>query len=291
MSVASKNLNDAVLIVGADGIIGRNLVAAFESAGKAVWQTTRHLDQVGGQRVFLDLSKDLTQWSLPPAPISTAILCAAVTSLESCRLDPKSSRRVNVLGTIALAKRLVEAGTFVVFLSTNLVFNGEAPFVKPTDPVNPQTEYGSQKAEVESQFLAWGEKIAIVRFSKVLSPDMPLFQGWIRDLKAGKVIYPYSDMVMAPVSLVFAVKVLLEVTERRVTGIFHVSAMQDVSYAAAAQHIARKLGVDMELVQPIPYRESGLAFAPLNSSLESSRLVELGLCAPDAGDAFEESTN
>jgi len=287
--VVSDNKNDSVLIVGADGTIGRSLAAAFEAAGKTVWQTTRHRDRVGGQRIFLDLSQDMAHWPLPPAPISTAILCAAVTSLERCRLDPESSRRVNVVGTIALAKRLVEAGIFVVFLSTNLVFAGETPLAQATDMVNPQTEYGRQKAEAESQLLAWGEQMAIVRFSKVLSPDMPLFQGWIRDLKVGKVIHPFSDMVMAPVSLAFAVKVLLEVTKRRVPGIFHVSAMQDVSYAAAAQHIARKLGADIELVQPTSCRESGLAFAPLNTSLDSNRLGELGLQAPHASDAFEKS--
>jgi dTDP-4-dehydrorhamnose reductase len=190
------------------------------------------------------------------------------------------------VGTIVLAKRLVEARVFVVFLSTNLVFDGETPFAKPTDPLNPQTEYGRQKAEAEAQFLTWGEQTAIVRFSKVLSPDMPLFLGWIRDLKAGKVIHPFSDMVMAPVSFAFAIKVLLQVTEKRLPGIFHVSANQDVSYALAAQHIARKMSVEMELVQPMSYRESGLTFAPPNTTLDSNRLVELGLRVPDAGDAF-----
>ena len=289
MPLVIGNKNDSVLIVGADGTIGRSVAAAFEAAGKTVWQTTRHRDRVRGQRIFLDLSQDVANWPLPPAPISTAIFCAAITSLERCRLDPVSSRQVNVVGTIALAERLIAAGAFVVFLSTNLVFDGVTPFVKPTDPVNPQIEYGGQKAEAESQLLAWGDQTAIVRFSKVLSPGMPLFQGWIRDLKAGKVIHPFSDMAMAPVSLAFAVKVLLEVTERLVPGIFHVSAMQDVSYAAAAQHIARKLGADIELVQPTSYRESGLAFVPQNTSLDSSRLVDLGLRVPHAMDAFEES--
>ena len=278
-----------MLIVGADGTIGRSATAAFEVSGKTVWQTTRHHDRVSENRIFLELSQDVANWPLPPVPISTAILCAAVTSLEGCRLDPVFSRQVNVVGTVALAKRLIEAGTFVVFISSNQVFDGEMPLMKTTDPVNPLTEYGTQKAEAESQMLAWGEKVAIVRFSKVLSPDMPLFQGWIRNLKAGKVIHPFSDMVMSPVSLAFAVKVLLGVTERRVPGIFQVSAMQDVNYAVAAQHIARNLGSDMELVQPISYRESGVGFAPPNTSLDSSRLVDLGLRVPHARDAFEES--
>jgi dTDP-4-dehydrorhamnose reductase len=284
-----NGLNDSVLIVGADGNIGRSLVLAFEAAGKTVWQTTRHHNQVGDQRILLDLSQDMARWQRPSAPISTAILCAAVTSLESCRLDPEYSRLVNVAGTIALSKRLVQAGVFVVFLSTNLVFDGEAPFANITDPVNPRTEYGRQKAEAESQLLALGDQTAIVRFSKVIGPGMPLFNNWIQDLKTGKVIHPFSDMVMAPVSLAFAVKVLREVTERRLPGIFHVSAIQDVSYEEAAQHIARELGVEMKLVQPVSYHESGINFAPLNTSLDSSRLVDLGLCVPQAWDAFHES--
>jgi len=281
-------LNDSVLIVGADGTVGRSLVAAFEAAGKTVWQTTRKQDQVGGQRILLDLSQEIIHSPLPPTHIGTAIICAAVTSLERCRLDPNYSRQINVVGTVALAKRLIKGGVFVIFLSTNLVFNGEAPFAKPTDPVNPLTEYGRQKAEAEAQFLAWKGQTAIVRFSKILSPGMPLFQGWIRDLEAGKVIHPFSDMVMAPVSLKFAVRVLHEVTERRLPGIFQVSAIQDISYAAAARHIARRLGADMQLVQPISCHEAGVDFSPLYTSLDTGRLADFGIQAPQVVDAFHE---
>ena len=288
MSMIMGNNSDSVLVVGGDGTIGRSMAAAFEAAGRTVWQTTRHRDRVGGWRIFLDLSQDMAHWPLPPVPITTAIFCAAITSLERCRLDPEFSRLVNVVGTVTLAGRLIALGAFVVFLSTNLVFSGETPLVTPTDPVNPQTEYGSQKAEAESELLVWREQTAIIRFSKILSRDVRLIRGWVQDLKAGIAIHPFSDMVMAPVSLAFAVKVLLEVAERRASGIFHVSAMQDVSYAEGAQYIAHRLDVDVELVQPISYRESGLAFAPLNSSLDSRRLVDLGLCPPDARDAFSE---
>jgi dTDP-4-dehydrorhamnose reductase len=243
---------------------------------------------VGVRRIFLDLSQDVIHSPLPPVQINIAILCAAVTSLENCRLDPDSSRQVNVVGTVALVKRLIKGGAFVVFLSTNLVFDGETPFAKPTNPVNPQTEYGRQKAEAESQLLACGDQVAIVRFSKILSSRSPLFQGWIQDLKAGKAIHPFSDMVMAPVSLTFAVEVLLEVAARRLPGIFQVSARQDMSYAAAAQYIARQLGADLELVQPISYRESGVDFAPLYTSLDTGRIADFGIRAPQAVEAFQE---
>ena len=278
--------------MGSDGNIGRSLVSAFQAAGKPVLQTTRHRDLVNEQRIFLDLSEDVNKWILPPVTIKTAILCAAVTSQEKCRLDPEYSRRVNVLGTVSLAKRLVDSGVFVIFLSTNLVFDGKKPFARADDPVNPQTEYGCQKAEAESRLLKLGDKVSVVRFSKVLSQDMHLFQGWIRNLKVGKEIHPFSDMVMSPISLAFAVDVLMKVTEMQIPGIMQVSAEKDISYAEAALHIARKLGLDEKLIKPVSYRESGIGFAPLHTTLEVSRLKsELGMTPPDVYETIDNSLN
>ena len=276
------NNKDAVLIVGSDGTIGRSLVRALQTAGNTVLQTTRHRDLMNEQRIFLDLSEDSSKWTLPSVPISTAIICAAVTSQEKCRLEPDYSRRVNVEGTIALSRRFVDSGIFVIFLSTNLVFDGKKPFAKANDPVNPQSEYGRQKAEAEVQLLKLGDMVSVVRISKVMSPDMPLFQGWIRDLKAGKEIHPFSDMVMSPIPLSFAVNVLLKVTETQIPGIIQVSAEKDISYAEAALNFAQKLGLDEKLIKPASYRDSDIEFAPMHTTLDVSRLKsEFGLIPPD----------
>ena len=276
------NNNDSVLIVGSDGTIGQRLVMALQTAGENVLQTTRYRGLKDEQRIFLDLSEDMGQWALPPDPIKTAILCAAVTSLEKCRINPDYSRKVNVNGTVALAKRLVDSGGFVVFISTNLVFDGQKPFAKSTDPVNPLTEYGRQKVEAESLLSKLGNKVSIVRFSKILSADTPIFHDWIRDLKAGKEIHPFFDMVMSPVPLAFAVDVLFKVAMMQTPGIMQVSAEQDISYAEAALRIARKLGLDEKLINPVSYRESGIEFAPLHTTLNVSRLrSELGMVPPE----------
>ncbi len=281
-----------VLIVGANGTIGHSLVTAFKTAEKTVCLTTHHRGLVNGHRLFLDLSEDISTWSLPSAQISTAILCAAVTSQEKCRLEPEYSRRVNVVGTIALAKRLVDSGVFVIFFSTNLVFDGKKPFTKANDPVNPQNNYGRQKAEAEAELLKLGNKVSVVRFSKVFSPDMPLSQGWIRDLKAGKEIHPFSDMVMSPIPLAFAVDVLLKVVGKRISGITQVSAEKDISYAEAAMRIARRLGLNEELIKPISYHKSGIEFAPLHTTLDVSRLQsELGMILPDVYETVTECSN
>ena len=279
---------DSVLIVGADSAIGRRLVAAFEASGKSVWQTTRKRETVSERRLFLDLSKDVSQWPLPSVNIRMVILCAAITSIEQCRVDTKTSRQVNVLNIVTLAKRFVNMGAFVIFLSTNAVFDGDTPFANPGDPVNPQTEYGRQKAEAEEQLQNYKDRVAIVRFSKVITPDIPLFNGWVRDLKARKQIHPFLDMVMAPISLEFAVEVLLQVSKRQLSGITQASAAEDITYTYAAQYISKKLGVDKTLIKPISFREIGITFSPLHTTLDSTRLAAFGLNPPKPINIFAQ---
>lgn len=255
-----------VLIVGSQSAIGQELVKFYQRKRQISWETTRHHELLNGQRIFLDLSGNLNQFTLPSNSIKIAFICAAVTSLKKCRIDPVKSRQVNVEGSIALAKQLVNFGVFVVFISTNLVFDGLKPLAKSNDPCAPQTEYGRQKLEAESELLKLGDMVSIVRLSKVLPPDFSLFQDWIRSLKDRKEIYPFADMFMSPVSLTFAVDVLSKVAEMQIPGIFQVSAGKDISYADAALHLARNLSLDEKLIKPVSYRESGIKFAPLHTT-------------------------
>ena len=120
----------SILVVGSDGQIGRQLVIAAQSLGKTVWQTTRRRERVTDHRLFLDLSLDAAGWPLPKEGIDVAIFCGAVTSTRICADHAGASERVNVAATTVLARRLVDAGVFVIFLSTNQVFNGRQAFAK-----------------------------------------------------------------------------------------------------------------------------------------------------------------
>src|SRR5437764_879665 len=91
----------------------------------------------------------------------------------------------------------------VLIVGADGVFDGQHPHRLPTDPVSPVTEYGRQKAEVERHLLTMDAPAAVVRLTKVLQPGFPLLRGWVDALKIGEPILPFSDMVMAPVTLAF----------------------------------------------------------------------------------------
>lgn len=273
----------SVMVVGCDGLIGSSLLKFLASLGYKVLGTTRRSINLQWPRITLDLSdaKHLESW-VPPSNLNTAIHCAGITKIDRCAIDPIGSFRVNVENTVRLATKLFEAGIFQVFLSTNHVFDGSKPFCMHVDATCPLNEYGRQKVEAESFFLSLGASASIVRLTKVLTPSDSLLNSWVRSLKDGYPIQPFSNMFMAPVPLSTVLNVLLLIVCSRSSGIFHVSADQDLSYAEVAQEGARAIGVSEKLVTPIHSTDAGLNWRPPeNTTLNTEGiLATFGVSVP-----------
>jgi len=255
-----------------------------------VVETTRRAGIEGPDRLLLDLSRIGSNWE-PPSSLSTAFICAAVSVMLPCEQDPVGSRRVNVTGTLAVCEPLVRRGVHVVFLSTNQVFDGSVAHRRADDATCPTSEYGRQRAEVEATLLALPGVVTVVRFGKLFEPGDPLLLGWVRDLRGGREIHPFADLVLAPLSVRFAVEVLLRVADRGVRGIVQASADRDVNYADVARHLAQRVGAPAELVQPTTSLSAGLPqhCIPKHATLDTSRLRdELGLKPPDVWATIDE---
>ncbi|QDU19890.1 SDR family oxidoreductase [Urbifossiella limnaea] len=278
-------MSDAAwLVVGADGGIGRPLLARLRADGRAAVGTTR---RGIGDGLQLDLSADPDSWQIP-VHVAVAYLCAAVTSIDACRRDPAGTRGVNVDQTLALAARLRERGAHVVFLSTNQVFDGTVPFRCEADTVCPLTEYGRQKSDAETALLATGAA-TVVRFTKVVPPDWSLIHKWRDALSRGEPVEAFGDMVLSPVPLGIAVEALARVGEKRPGGVIHVSGTEDCTYAELARRLAVVMGADQALVRAVSCRDRGIPAeaAPAHTALATARLSrELGLAAPTATDLF-----
>ena len=229
------------LIVGADGGIGSALAHRLPHAIR----TSRR--RGSDTALSLDLAAASSSWTLPES-VSVAFLCAARCSIDDCRKNPAETRFINVEQTVRLAESLAARGAFLVFLSTNQVFDGSAPFRKPIDATCPLTEYGRQKADTEQAILALGG--AVVRFTKVFAGVPPLFETWAEKLLRGELIEPFADMMFSPVPIAEATDTLVKVAEVRAAGITHVSGDRDISYADAAQFLAARLGAGPALIRP-----------------------------------------
>jgi len=281
--------NKSILIIGANGTIGSELVSFFESKGHNIFTTTRNTNSVSDRCFFLNLSIDEINLQKFNRNFDIVIICAAITSQKFCLNNRELSWRVNVENTVKIAKGMREAGAFIIFLSSNAVFNGELPFVNSQEKATPTTEYGCQKLEVENQLLKLQHKISIVRFSKVINQNMTLVNQWIVNLKMGRRITPLDDMLISPVPVSFAVLVLYTIVLKEFPGIVQVSSNQDITYADFARYIASKIGVDQNLISPISYIDQGFENVSKNTTLDGSALTHLGLTSPDVWKGIDDT--
>jgi dTDP-4-dehydrorhamnose reductase len=237
------------LVVGVDSMVGGALLRRLKRGRTPVVGTSRRPGRPKDS-IFLDLSDDLSGWN-PPGGVQTAFLCAGVTRLQACSEQPIASAKINVEGILQIARKLRDQGAFVVFLSSNQVFDGTVACRKESDFVCPTTEYGRQKAEAERQLRDVGAVDAVVRFTKILGAVTPLFLDWTAALRRNESIRAFSDMTFAPVPLSFVTSVLQLVGVMRLSGTFHVSGDRDVSYLQAALAGAKALGLNGGLVSGV----------------------------------------
>jgi dTDP-4-dehydrorhamnose reductase len=233
--------------------------------------------------LFLDLSRDnILDWQIPQG-INTAFFCASATKLEFCRAEPEQTRKINVDNTLLLAEKLDKKGISIIYPSTSQVFDGSLPYRKAEDQVCPNVEYGRQKAAAEKGILGISGKHSIVRFTKILGQDNSLIRGWLEDLKKKRIIRPFFEMVLAPLSPLFAAQIMIEIAQKNSPGIWQVSAEKDITYEELARYLAEKLKADSSLVKAISVQESGIIMEAIAkyTTLDTARLEkELGYNRP-----------
>jgi dTDP-4-dehydrorhamnose reductase len=277
------------LVVGADGKLGRVLLAELRAAGWSAGGTTRR-EQGQEGLVGLDLAEPPDRFMrdarlgryFTEGPF-TVFLLAAATSYERCEKDPVATRIVNVDHTVELARRLMQRGAFAVFPSSSAVF-GDSGAQAPGEgaATRPTTEYGRQKASAEHAIAGFvpaapaNAGAAIVRIAKVVNAG-DRFGGWMENLAGGTPIEAARDLMLSPVSPGYVVRGLTRIAERRQSGFYHLSGARDVSYFQFACMLARALGRSPSLVRALDRRAS------LGGTVSNSGRLEMGDASRRAG--------
>ncbi len=134
-----------MVICGAAGQLGTDLVEVFREGGEEVYGFDLDLDVTDYQEVMK---------RIPPLHPDLVINSAADVDADRAELDPEPSLRVNLTGAQNLVLGALEAGCPLAFISSDYVFDGRkgAPYNELDEP-NPQGVYGKAKLAAE-RFLA-----------------------------------------------------------------------------------------------------------------------------------------
>lgn len=280
--------NNSYLIIGGDSFIGRALRDHIIKEKKPVFWTTKR--KIASKNRFLDLASDRIVWK-PPPEVKAAFFCAAVTSILECEKKPEETRKINVDNTLKIIRILNERSIPIVYLSSSLVFNGEDCYPDESADTSPVTEYGYQKNLMEKELINLNPAHTIVRLSKVISENFPLFEIWIKKLKQKKEIEAFGDYYFSPVSVGYVARVLFDIARGQKGGVWHISGNRAVSYYEAALVIAEEIGVSSRLVVEKSAREVlDNALLSQLTVLKCSRLEScFGVSAPEVMETIKKA--
>lgn len=146
-----------VVVTGARGQLGRDVVLACEAAGDEV---------IGADHAALDVTdRDAVLGTITTLRPDVVVHCAAWTAVDACEGDPDRALAVNALAVRHVADGCARAGAHLVHISTDYVFSGEQdePYTE-WDLPDPLSMYGRSKLGGE---LEAGPDATVVRTSWV----------------------------------------------------------------------------------------------------------------------------
>ena len=276
-----------LLVTGAGGMLGRDVVRAAERAGIAPVALTR---------AQLDITDRLAvEQAFAQAQPGAAINCAAWTDVDGAEVHRDQAHAVNVDGAANMARAAARAGAALVHISTDYVFAGEAPLdaagapraYVESDPTGPRSVYGQTKLAGELAVLAASHRHAVVRSSWLFGLDGPNFVAtMLRLAQERDAVRVVTDQVGCPTWTGHLALALVGLLEREVSGLVHLAGGGHVSWNGFAREIFRQADVCCS-VEPAGSADMGRAAPrPAWSALRSERDDVLPM--PDWRDGLAE---
>ena len=171
-------MKQTVLVTGAGGQLGRELIARSKPGLECVAVTRSQLD-ISDVAAVADIFRDIQP--------QLVINAAAYTAVDRAESEPESAMRANAQGPENLALACRESGVHLLHISTDFVFNGESnrPYTPASAPA-PVSEYGRGKLA--------GERAV----QKLLPGALILRTGWVYSGFGGNFVLT-SEMGAVPV--------------------------------------------------------------------------------------------
>ncbi len=228
-----------LLVLGARGMLGSDVMLAAENAGHEVKGFGhRELDITDADAVM-----DRVTLERPDVVIN----CAAWTDVDGAEDEFDKANEVNGAGAGHVAHAAAAAGAKVVYISSDYVFDGtkKTPYVE-TDQVGPVGAYGKTKLAGEIATAAGNSRCFIVRSSWLFGVSGPNFVDTM--LRLGKdhgEVLVVRDQIGSPTYTWHLAYGLTRLIDSDAYGVHHMAASGSCSWYEFAKLIFEKAELEV----------------------------------------------
>jgi dTDP-4-dehydrorhamnose reductase len=233
-----------LLITGATGLLGQDVVAAAGAAGHEVLALSRaELDITEAEGV-----EDACYRADPDVVVN----CAAWTDVDGAEAAPEAALAVNGTGAANVARAAMASGAWTIHLSSDYVFDGSKgkPYVE-SDAVAPLSAYGESKLAGERAVAEQApDRHTIVRSAWLFGNGGHCFPATVLGLAAERdELTVVDDQVGAPTYTAHLAPAVVELAAARVRpeGIVHLAGAGACSWFELARELVAASGFACEV--------------------------------------------
>lgn len=270
-----------ILVTGASGLLGSKFteIAAENHEVISIFNTHQ---PIAGTPVKLDLTNlNLIEETLLKFRPDAILHAAALTNVDKCEIDRRLALRINYEATQKIAEVANKMRSFLLYVSTDYVFDGRKGNYREEDEVNPINHYGYTKLKGEEAVIQKHENYCIARTSVIYgarpAAGKANFALWIiENLSQNKPIKLLTDQYVSPTLNTNLSKMLLEIIEREINGIIHTAGATRTSRIQFGEKLAEVFQLNQKLISPIKMNEiSWKAKRPRDSSLNVDKAQKI----------------
>jgi dTDP-4-dehydrorhamnose reductase len=266
-----------ILILGASKNVGRHLLARLGSRAVATVNRSTMPGAIPFDALHMDLAGILDGYP----SLTKAVILYGETDPEVCAADPEGAEALNVVSLKRAIDTLAHRGLYIIFMSSQFVFDGTKGNYTEADEPHPILLYGVQKMKIERCLTDNCDRFAVLRLSKAVGDvprDRTLFPNWVDDILSGRqTIRVATDQILSPIYTPDVVEGLIRTLDLELRGVYHLSG--DGAYGRhellelLLTELRKKVTVSVEIIpcsiRDFPVREP----RPVDVSLKPDKLV------------------
>ena len=280
IGINGKMSNPKVLIIGENSLVGSTL-SNYAKNNFDLYYTYHNITLNNKNSISIDLVKesskilDLIKTIKPDLVIHTV----AFANVDFCEKNNNDANFLHVRVTEKIAQTCASVGAKILYFSTDAVFDGEknGKYVESDTP-NPLSYYGKTKLAAEKILIDTSKNNIVFRTTVIYGPySRSRFTNWVIDkLKQNQEVPAFTDQFNTPTLVDDLSKVILEILNLDLSGIYHLAGKTCLSRYDFALKIARKFNFDGDLIIPtMSSTVNQIAPRPKNGCLDSTRLEKI----------------